>query len=72
MQMASVCRTGGRMFSRFMHFLRNLATEVPEDIAVCEFDCDRTECMEGDWRHCERRRSSHAGQQQDMDDRVGN
>ena len=59
------------MFSRFMFFLKNIVAEVPEDVAVCEFECNKTECLEGDWRQCERRIRKHTVQQQDTDDRAG-
>ena len=62
---------GGSMFSKFMFFLKHIATEVPEDIAVCEFECNKAECLEGDWRHCERRKRQHTVQQQDADERTG-
>jgi len=29
--------------------------EVPEDDAVCEFDCRQTRCREGEWEGCPRR-----------------
>jgi hypothetical protein len=28
---------------------------VPEDIAVCEFECGKQECRLQDWENCERR-----------------
>ena len=59
------------MFSRFMFFLKKIVADVPENVAVCEFECNRTECVEGDWRHCGRRMGKSAVQQQDTDERVG-
>jgi hypothetical protein len=43
------------MFGKLLEWLRMPVDEVPEDIAVCEFECGRTECRQGDWRRCERR-----------------
>lgn len=34
--------------------------EVPEDIAVCEFDCRKTQCFYKQWTSCERRLSRSA------------
>ena len=59
------------MFDKFVFFLKNIASEVPEDVAVCEFECDKAECLEGDWQHCERRMRGHACQQQGREKRVG-
>ncbi|QJE95389.1 hypothetical protein [Luteolibacter luteus] len=33
----------------------NLVQTVPEEIAVCEFDCDHEECSPREWKHCLRR-----------------
>jgi hypothetical protein len=32
-----------------------LIQDVPEDTAVCEFDCRKLECRQGEWKICERR-----------------
>lgn len=29
--------------------------EVPRDIALCEFDCRKPQCREGEWENCIRR-----------------
>ncbi len=34
--------------------------EVPEEFALCEFDCRKLQCLEGEWDTCERR-LSHTG-----------
>ena len=31
---------------------------VPEDSAICEFDCSKTECSNSEWQHCKRRLDS--------------
>ena len=59
------------MFSRFMFFLRKIVAEVPEDVAVCEFECNKTECVEGDWQHCQRRMREHSAPQTGMEERTG-
>ncbi len=32
-----------------------LVRPVPADQAVCEFDCRKTSCSQGEWETCERR-----------------
>ena len=39
-----------------------LISEVPEDHALCEFDCRKTQCTEGEWENCARRLQHAAGQ----------
>lgn len=41
--------------ARIKRWLRAQVQEVPEALAVCEFDCDRPDCRMGDWQSCERR-----------------
>jgi len=36
--------------------------EVPEDVAVCEFDCRKGKCEQGEWEVCERRLTKGAGE----------
>jgi len=35
---------------------------VPEDIALCEFSCNKTQCTLGEWQNCERRIHNAAGE----------
>ena len=42
-----------REWTRFL--LDHLIQDVPEAIALCEFDCRRTQCMASEWETCERR-----------------
>jgi len=35
--------------------------EVPEEFALCEFDCRKLQCLEGEWDTCERRLSHASG-----------
>lgn len=32
-----------------------LIADVPEDIAICEFDCRKSQCTYGEWATCQRR-----------------
>lgn len=59
------------MIAKLLRWLVHPVSEVPEEIAVCEFDCRRTECLQGDWAKCERRLGKHAPQQQERDVRTG-
>ena len=34
---------------------REWIENVPEDIALCEFDCHKGQCTYGEWASCERR-----------------
>lgn len=43
------------MFGKLINWLKIPVARVPEEIAVCEFDCDREECRLEDWEHCELR-----------------
>ena len=36
--------------------------EVPEDDALCEFDCRKPQCHEGEWESCARRLQRAAGE----------
>jgi hypothetical protein len=45
------------------HWLKNQwISDVPQNIAVCEFDCREDHCAQGDWSSCERRLSQAAGE----------
>ena len=59
------------MIGNLLRWLFRPATEVPEEIAVCEFDCRRTECLHEDWERCERRLGKHAPQQPEQDAGTG-
>ena len=51
-------RTGGwyALIVKPWQWVKGLVQEVPEDVAVCEFECRKTTCLQGDWEACERRR----------------
>ncbi len=39
---------------------RQLISDVPGDLAACEFECKRPECVEEKFAGCERRRRAEA------------
>lgn len=39
---------------RWIH--NHIVQSVPEDIALCEYDCRKLACSVGDWENCDRRR----------------
>ena len=41
---------------------RQIAREVPVEDAVCEFDCRKPQCLEGEWGNCMRRMQRAAGE----------
>jgi hypothetical protein len=36
--------------------------EVPDEYALCEFDCRKSQCTLEEWKSCERRLSKAAGE----------
>lgn len=49
------------LWNRFSRWLRgHLVGEVPTDLALCEFDCPRGQCLEDEWTTCQRRISRAA------------
>ena len=36
-----------------------LIADVPEDLAICEFDCSKNQCSYGEWATCQRRTSPY-------------
>jgi hypothetical protein len=43
-------------------FLNQLIQDVPDAIALCEFDCRKKQCTYEEWVHCERRRQRTVGE----------
>ncbi len=39
-----------------------MVQDVPEDIALCAFDCRKGECTSEEWESCERRQNKAAGE----------
>jgi hypothetical protein len=35
--------------------LQAIVQPVPDGLALCEFECTKTECSADEWRHCKRR-----------------
>jgi hypothetical protein len=49
--------------SRLGHWAQvQIVSEVPEDLAICEFDCPETQCSISKWMSCQRRISKTAGE----------
>ncbi len=36
-------------------FMTRVMSDVPEELAACEFSCRRTECTHGEWETCPNR-----------------
>ncbi len=49
-----------RFWARFKN--RWIISEIPQDIALCEFDCRKGQCSSGEWAACNRRISRAAGE----------
>jgi hypothetical protein len=43
-------------------FLNNLVQDVPDPLALCEFDCLKPQCTVAEWTSCERRLQRAAGE----------
>jgi hypothetical protein len=42
--------------SPILHWMgKQIVDEVPSEIALCEFDCDKTQCTLKEWKACPRR-----------------
>jgi len=49
--------------SKLGHWAKEqIVAEVPDDLAVCEFDCRESQCSWDEWASCERRISKAAGE----------
>ena len=55
------------MFGKLFHWLKIPVAEVPEEIAVCEFECGKADCQQGDWERCERRLKACGSQGQEQE-----
>jgi hypothetical protein len=45
-----------RRIANFKHWVTDqLVSEVPLDIALCEHGCRKSQCLQEEWEHCERR-----------------
>jgi hypothetical protein len=45
----------GRIYQLRQWFKTRLIQNVPEEIAACEFECRRTDCLQGEWETCPNR-----------------
>ena len=49
--------------SKFINRIRDaFVRDVPAEMALCEFDCRKDQCLEGEWASCERRVNRAAGE----------
>jgi hypothetical protein len=48
-------RAGGAMISLWQRIKNEIVQDVPEEIALCEFDCNKAECTHEQWLACPRR-----------------
>jgi len=52
--------------SRFVRLCRwvwdQIIGDVPNEIALCEFDCRKEQCAMGEWETCDRRLQQAAGE----------
>jgi len=48
-----------RLYNRWKDFV---VEDVPEDLAICEFDCRTLHCTRGEWASCDRRISKGRGE----------
>ena len=53
----------GKPVQRLVGFVkRNIVDDVPEEIALCEFDCRKGQCEQGEWASCDRRVRNASGE----------
>ncbi len=53
----------GSPFRRLWRFVtRQVIDDAPDDIAICEFDCRKGQCMQEEWATCERRSRKGSGE----------
>jgi len=48
-----------RLFDRWKDFV---VADVPDDLAVCEFDCHTSRCTSREWARCDRRITNGRGE----------
>jgi len=53
----------GSAIRGFLQWVRDhFIQDVPEDTALCEFDCRKDQCTHGEWVSCERRLNRAEGE----------
>jgi hypothetical protein len=50
------------MFPLWQWIKNQIVQDVPEEIALCEFDCHKQQCTEKEWQTCPRRIALAAGE----------
>ncbi|UCE88366.1 MAG: hypothetical protein JSW10_08380 [Pseudomonadota bacterium] len=56
------------MLGKLLLWMVHRATPVPDNLAVCEFECRKRDCLMGDYEHCERRQCDARPPEQTPDD----
>jgi hypothetical protein len=53
----------GNSFHRLWQFVkRQIVDDAPEEIAICQFDCRKGQCLQDEWETCNRRIGKGAGE----------
>ncbi|SPE36090.1 hypothetical protein SBA3_2350013 [Candidatus Sulfopaludibacter sp. SbA3] len=53
----------GNSFTRIWQFLkRQIVDTAPDDLAICQFDCHKGQCLQNEWESCDRRIQKGAGE----------
>jgi len=55
-------KTPGPIRQLWDRLKKQVADDVPGDIAICEFDCRKEQCLYEEWATCERRLSKASGE----------
>lgn len=50
------------MGAHILRWLKQQVEDVPDDLALCEFDCRKVQCTSDEWATCERRINRAAGE----------
>lgn len=50
------------MLSLWQWIKNQIVQEIPEDIALCEFDCNKLQCTQEEWQTCLRCIARAAGE----------
>jgi curli biogenesis system outer membrane secretion channel CsgG len=58
----TIVHTANVLHNAFGWLMNEIVQDVPEPIAVCEFDCRKTQCTFAEWASCERRLKKAAGE----------
>jgi hypothetical protein len=58
----TIVHTADVLHNAFGWLMNEIVQDVPEPIAVCEFDCRKTQCTFAEWASCERRLKKAGGE----------